>query len=1096
MSVYLSDVRRFVAAATAVLVAAALLLVVPGVQTAHADTAPAAGTPPTVSADGLPTTQINGVVWQQALVGDTVYAGGEFSNARPAGAAAGVNTVPRSNLLAFDVRTGVLNPSWAPNPNAQVRAVVKSPDGRRVYVGGNFTSISGQARYRIAAFDTATGALVTAFNAGTNSQVRAIAATNTTVYVGGIFTQAGSSSRTRLAAFNAANGALLPWNPTVDDGSVSALTVSPDGTSVVIGGNFLSFNGSVDAPDGLARVDAVTGAALPFPATSRIRNGGSAGSILGLSGDADNMYGVGYTFGRSGGTLEGVFAADWDTGELTWVADCHGDTYAVWPQGDVIYAASHHHFCGNIRANPQLDEWEFYRAGAFTKVATQLEGREHLGYTNFEGLPAPTKLNWYPDLDTGTFTGQNQGPWAVTGDDRYIVMGGEFLNVNFRRQQGLVRFAVRDIAPNDQGPRFSAADFTPNLRPIGTGAVRISWPANADFDNELLRYSVIRNGAVVWTGDKPSQIWDRPTQGWTDTGLTVGASYNYQVRVADPFGNTVTSPTVAVTADGTGPVSTYAQTVMADGAAHYWRLGDGGTTGAIDTAGVDDAITGTTLTRGAAGAITGDTTTAFTFAGNSNSRVIGNTREQNRNTVSVEAWVRTTSNQGGWIVGFGNSASLTGTSGNRDRQLYMESGGRVQFGVSPGQNRTVRSAASYNNGQWHHVVGTLGATGMNLYVDGVLVGSRTDTTTGRNMTGFWRIGGDSLSGWPNQPSSNNLSGSIDEVAIYPSELTAGTVAAHNTLGRTGAAPNQPPVAAFTSPTNGLAVDVEGSGSTDPDGTIASYAWSYGDGATATGVDPTAHTYSTAGTYTVTLTVTDDDGATGVATREVTVAPPAPNQPPVAAFTATPTGLSVTVDGSGSSDPDGTVASHAWTFGDGGTATGPTPPAHAYATAGTYTVTLTVTDDDGAPTSLAKDVTVTAPPANAPFAVDTFNRTTANGWASAETGGAWSVSGGAANFSVAPNVGTMRVTGAGFRLSSFLPVSSTSTDFSTQVSMNVMPTGSGTDLELVGRSVGTTDGYRLRLKMLSTGVVRASIVGISGGVTTTVGQVNVPGLTYT
>ena len=76
------------------LVAAALLLVVPGAQAAHADTAPAAGTPATVSADGLPTVQINGVVWQQALVGDTVYAGGEFSNARPAGAAAGVNTVP------------------------------------------------------------------------------------------------------------------------------------------------------------------------------------------------------------------------------------------------------------------------------------------------------------------------------------------------------------------------------------------------------------------------------------------------------------------------------------------------------------------------------------------------------------------------------------------------------------------------------------------------------------------------------------------------------------------------------------------------------------------------------------------------------------------------------------------------------------------------------------------------------------------------------------------------------------------------------------------------------------------------------------------
>ena len=229
---------------------------------------------------------------------------------------------------------------------------------------------------------------------------------------------------------------------------------------------------------------------------------------------------------------------------------------------------------------------------------------------------------------------------------------------------------------------------------------------------------------------------------------------------------------------------------------------------------------------------------------------------------------------------------------------------------------------------------------------------------------------------------------------------------------------------------------------------------------------------------------------------VTVAPPAPNQPPVAAFTATPSGLSVTVDGVGLERPRRhgrllRLELRRRRHGDGSHAA-----AHAYAADGTYTVTLTVTDDDGAPTTLAKDVTVTAPPANAPFAVDTFNRTVANGWGSAETGGAWTVAGGATNFSVAPNIGTMRVTGAGFRLSSFLPVSTTSTDLTTQVSMNVMPTGSGTDLELVGRSVGTTDGYRLRLKMLSTGVVRASLVGISAGVTTTVSQVNVPGVTYT
>ena len=75
-----------------------------------------------------------------------------------------------------------------------------------------------------------------------------------------------------------------------------------------------------------------------------------------------------------------------------------------------------------------------------------------------------------------------------------------------------------------------------------------------------------------------------------------------------------------------------------------------------------------------------------------------------------------------------------------------------------------------------------------------------------------------------------------------------------------------------------------------------------------------------------------------------------NQPPVANVTATPTSgtapLAVTFNGSGSSDPDGSIASYAWTFGDGGTATGVTTT-HTYQAAGTYTAVLTVTDNQGA-----------------------------------------------------------------------------------------------------------------------------------------------------
>ena len=68
-----------------------------------------------MTADALPTTQVDGVVWSQAVVGNTVYAGGSFGTARPAGAAPGVSTVVRSNLLSYDIRTGVLNTGFAPS---------------------------------------------------------------------------------------------------------------------------------------------------------------------------------------------------------------------------------------------------------------------------------------------------------------------------------------------------------------------------------------------------------------------------------------------------------------------------------------------------------------------------------------------------------------------------------------------------------------------------------------------------------------------------------------------------------------------------------------------------------------------------------------------------------------------------------------------------------------------------------------------------------------------------------------------------------------------------------------------------------------------
>jgi PKD repeat protein len=159
--------------------------------------------------------------------------------------------------------------------------------------------------------------------------------------------------------------------------------------------------------------------------------------------------------------------------------------------------------------------------------------------------------------------------------------------------------------------------------------------------------------------------------------------------------------------------------------------------------------------------------------------------------------------------------------------------------------------------------------------------------------------------------------------------------------------NRRPVADANGPysgTVGVAVSFSSFGSNDPDGFIASYRWSFGDGTTSTAANP-KHTYSTSGVKTVSLTVTDNDGATDIDFTSVNII----NRRPVAdangPYSGT-VGVAVSFSSFGSNDPDGFIASYRWTFGDGFTSTAANPK-HTYSTSGAKTVSLTVTDNDGA-----------------------------------------------------------------------------------------------------------------------------------------------------
>ena len=1138
-----------------------------------ADTPPAIEqrTPQTVvTADALPTVQLDsGIVWSQDTIGDIVYAGGSFSNTRPAGAAQGQSLTPRSNLLAYNVRTGQLVNSWAPTVNGVVKVVKASPDGKRIYVGGTFNNASGSTRWNLAAFDATTGALISGFNAAVGgAYVNALAVTNSTVYVGGLISAGNGVARKNLMAFNS-SGQLLGWAPTTDL-QVDSMVMAPKSSNVVVAGRFSTVNEVTQR--GLAALDPVSGAIMPWTAPSVVINGMGAGGNKGKAGiwsitaDSEAVYGTGWVYADvATGNLEGTFAADGATGDIRWIADCHGDHYGVFSDGTTVYTTSHEHSCDSMGGYPQKDPspGNMRNATAVTAAAKGTLARAGVVnniYKDWSGWPSAAAINWYPDWYTGTASGQGQAGWSITGNKDFISVGGEFPGVNGQGQYGLVRFAKVPATGAKQGPRLSGDAWALTGLSARGGAVRLSIPANWDRDDLNLKYEVTRIGRAepVAVLDQKSSFWRLPTMTFTDTGLTPGSTVSYRVKAIDGDGNSATSKTISVQVSDK-VLSKYADAVIDDGAGLFYPLGSGSST-TPDLAGTIDGVVGTGVSFTGTSAIVGDTDKSATFDGTSNGLVRTSVQVPTTPSFSTELWFRTDTTQGGKLAGYGNSP--TDSSGNYDRHIYMTNGGNVVFGTYPGYTATITSPNAYNNNAWHHVVATQDASGMKLFIDGSLIGT-DGASTAQSYGGYWRIGGDNLNGWPNQPSSQWFKGSIDEFAVYTDALTAGQVRAHHDLG-TGAFP---PKAAFDATVADLSVSFDASGTVVSEGrTIQSYSWDFGDGSDPS-ADPTpVHEYDEAGEYTVKLTVTDNTGATGTISKNVT--PKAAHVAPVAVIKNVATSLSVAFDGTDSQTSDGaTISSYEWNFGDDSTSTN-SKPTHKYAQSGTYDVSLKVTDSQGAASQVVtKQVTVEHADPVAAFTVsatdlkvavdaststasddatlsykwswgdstgtdtgrtathtygsagtydieltvtdslggtkkltksvavsdvtyvarDTFNRTVASGWGTADVGGAWS---GTTSYSVSNGAGQIAVDKTQTRNIS-LPVSAAHSDSRFTVTLDKVPDANVHMNYVVHKS--SAGDLRVKLRYLN-GTVNVGLAKMVGTTETLLTNKNLPGYT--
>jgi hypothetical protein len=411
-----------------------------------------------------------GLVDVLAVSGDVVLAGGRFST---------FGWQPRYNLAAFDAATGRLT-DWdpRPGPNSPIVYDLAVHEGK-VYVGGFFLEVGGQARAGIAALDTLTGAALD-WAPQANGEIERFKIANGKLYAVGGFTSIAGASRSQAASFDLATGELTAWNPAVAGVGGTVHDIAIKGNTAYLGGGF-SQVGGVDRKY-LAAVNAETGQLLDWNP-----NPGSSVQAIAVR---DTVIYAGGAFKTMGGLARGRLAAiDARTGAtLDWVAD-----------------ASH--------SNPNLPRvFALELAGDTLFVGGSFQGLGGEPRGGLAALDAATArvLPW--DAQPGSFTTDyplGTGViWELTGYENTLYVGGRFLYMGKTPVNALAAVSMRPDPPRSPGPVPAPADMAtvfPNpVRSAGTiefALLRASKVTLGFFDLQGRRVASVVPGVSMPPGD-------------------------------------------------------------------------------------------------------------------------------------------------------------------------------------------------------------------------------------------------------------------------------------------------------------------------------------------------------------------------------------------------------------------------------------------------------------------------------------------------------------------------------------------------------------------------------------------------------------------
>jgi len=328
------------------------------------------------SVEAVPSTLTPGIldghVYAITQVGSTIVVGGSFTQARSAGS---TTTLARSRILAFDVATGVLSQSFAPVLSDYVETLLPGPSPGTVIAGGKFNTVNGVNRKGLVTLDLATGQAVSTFAPPyLNGIVQDMDLRDGRLLVAGTFTTYGGQPRGGLASVDPVTGALTGYltasvtehhnydgTGAIGAVGVTRFDITPDGTKMVMIGNFRKVNGQTRRQIAMLDLSPSTATLSTSWSTTRFSSACNRKSsdswIRDVSLSPDGSY---FVVVGKGGYFPGTMcdtASRWETGATgsdlspTWVAVTGGDTLlSVAITGAAVYVGGHQRWLNNPNA--------------------------------------------------------------------------------------------------------------------------------------------------------------------------------------------------------------------------------------------------------------------------------------------------------------------------------------------------------------------------------------------------------------------------------------------------------------------------------------------------------------------------------------------------------------------------------------------------------------------------------------------------------------------------------------------------------------------------------------------------------------------------